>query len=275
MSERLYKLPMPLLKLSKKAIFPLSMKVILLSLTLLSLTSLSAKKYSYGVDEATTSTVTKESFHQHFFGVLALYQEAFLKSGETVVPMPEWDNPYLTAYTARMGEIIKLGFWGGMARIPGMNDDAVALITCHEVGHILGGYPYLTLAHEMYHGISSEGQADYFATRECLKKYFRIEEETPTYLEREFPKTWRELCQKEPSSSLEEAICLRSLNAIDGFKSVVLLLKEDQGSFTMGFSSLPGASETLFNSYPKNQCRMQTLLAGLFDQERPACWFVN
>ncbi|MBC97018.1 MAG: hypothetical protein CME63_04675 [Halobacteriovoraceae bacterium] len=232
-----------------------------------------APKYSYEINDPTTSTVTEESFHKIFYGVFSLYQDDMRSFRVPVVPVPEWSNPYLTAYTANVDGIMKLGFWGGMARIPGMNDDAVALITCHEVGHILGGSPYIRIAHPMYDGVSSEGQADYFATQVCLKKYFSRQVETLDYLNKAIDYPGSQLCHHSHISSWEEAICLRTISAIRGFSSVMKLLKPDEGEFSLNWAEIKPATETLHNSYPKNQCRINTFLAGLFDQERPRCWF--
>ena len=48
---------------------------------------------------------------------------------------------------------------------------------CHEVGHHLGGAPFMPKYYEDYYLFrgSSEGQADYYATSNCLKKWFAEE----------------------------------------------------------------------------------------------------
>ena len=234
-----------------------------------------AQKYSYAIDDETTSTVTNESFHRVFYEVFNLYKEEMKEFRIPVVAVPEWEKPYFTAYVAEVKGIMKFGFWGGMARIPGMNDDAVALITCHEVGHIIGGSPYIAIPSPQYKGISSEGQADYFATRYCLKKYFSQKEDTLSYLQ--FPSTTSEdqLCRVTSFSHWDEAICLRVANSIRGFSSVLRLLKSEDGDFSLLNNDEEVVEETIFNGYPSNQCRINTFIAGLFDHERPACWFTR
>ncbi len=238
--------------------------------------SIHAKKYSYEVGDTTTSTVTEKSFITVFYEVIGLYQKELSQFRIPVAPIPEWTNPYITAYAAEANGVMRLGFWGGMARVPGMNDDAVALIMCHEVGHIIGGAPFIKIDQPMYEGLSSEGQADYFATKECVKKYFGSKKDTLNYLYKVYESNSSEaqLCKFMGMTDLEEAICLRTINGLIGFSHVVELLKaEEGGSFSLLSEDENVVEETLYNSYPSNQCRMDTFLAGLFDQERPLCWY--
>ncbi len=233
-----------------------------------------AKKYSYEVGDETTSTVTKESFHRIFYEIYGLYATELAQFRIPVVPIAQWENPYFSAYTAEVNGVMKMGFWGGMARVPGMNDDAVALITCHEVGHLLGGAPYIAINLPTYEDVSSEGQADYFTTKECLKKYFEGQRNTIDYLA--LPRTSEEdqLCSYLEVSDWDEALCVRVAKAIGGFSHVLKLLKEEEGGpFSLTGHDDQEVDETLFNSYPSNQCRINTFTAGLFDQPRPRCWY--
>ncbi len=233
-----------------------------------------AKKYSYSVNEETSSTVTQESFTRIFYEIYALYASDFTQFRIPVVPALDWENPYLTAYAAETEGTMKIGFWGGMARVPGMNDDAIALITCHEVGHILGGAPYIAIDLPVYEDVSSEGQADYFATKECLKRYYERKVDTLNYLSYPSSSEQDQLCRFLEVSEWDEALCLRVAKAIEGFSHVLQLLKgEEGGLFTLNGKDEHIVNETLFNSYPSNQCRINTFVAGLFDQPRPKCWF--
>ena len=47
-----------------------------------------------------------------------------------------------------------------------LQDDAFTLGICHELGHLMGGHPFIKK------GLSTEQQADYFATHKCLKRVF-------------------------------------------------------------------------------------------------------
>ena len=154
-----------------------------------------------------------------------------------------------------------------------MNDDAVALITCHEVGHLAGGAPYIHIDLSTYEGVSSEGQADYYATKTCLKRYFAKLPDTLSYLEKDLDPQFRVVCEERSVTSLEEAMCLRMMNGIEGFRHAVKILKPDLGEIDYLSHDSEDVEETIFNTYPSNQCRIDTFIAGFFDDERPACWF--
>lgn len=228
-------------------------------------------EYMINVSDPTTSSVTEESFQQHFFDVFFQnYQDMQNKLIMPVVPDADWVKPYFTAYTAEIDGFVKMGFWGGMARIPGMNSDAVALITCHEVGHVLGGKPYFK--NPNFQKFSSEGQADYYSTAVCLKKYFTSIDSTMDELNITQPASAIKHCQKLQSKK-EQAICYRSIRAINGFIAVLGHLKKNNGNASLEGKDTSVASETYVDDYPGNQCRVDTLLAGLFNLPRPSCWF--
>tara|TARA_Y100000296_G_C5020302_1_gene179515 strand:- start:277 stop:576 length:300 start_codon:yes stop_codon:yes gene_type:complete len=65
-------------------------------------------RYSYSVDDETTSTVTQTSFLQHFYGVIVEFQTELSEFRIPVVPLPEWENPYFTAYTAEANGVMSL-----------------------------------------------------------------------------------------------------------------------------------------------------------------------
>lgn len=223
------------------------------------------------VGAITSSTVTKESFTKHFYGVFFQNLERMRQQPLPVVPAADWEKPYFTAYTVENDNVITIGFWGGMARIPGMNDDAVALITCHEVGHVIGGEPRFKLP--LYQNLSSEGQADYYAASVCLKDYFAKDPETLKALNDFHASQTRALCEKKYEDPLQKAICLRSLRGAQGLINVLLYMKPEEGNASFEQVEQHITLETLFDQYPTNQCRLDTLIAGALGEDRPVCWY--
>src|SRR4051812_30887126 len=61
---------------------------------------------------------------------------------------------------------------GGLATRPSVTEDVLILIGCHEIGHLMGGEPLKSPGYI----ISAEGQADYYATLKCARKYFQDED---------------------------------------------------------------------------------------------------
>lgn len=233
---------------------------------------MASARYMIEAGTPTTSTVTKESFLQHFYGVFFRnFQRMQQQQPLAVIPAADWEKPYFTAYTVENEGVLTIGFWGGMARIPGMNDEAIALITCHEVGHVIGGEPRFKLP--LYNNLSSEGQADYYATAVCLKDYFTQDTDTPKVLNEAMDSSVLALCASTYSDSLEMAVCLRSLRGAKAMAELLYYMKPEEGEAALENPSLEVAQETFFDSYPKNQCRLDTLIAGALGKVRPACWY--
>lgn len=69
-----------------------------------------------------------------------------------------------------------------LLKIEGLKKEHLYNIFCHELGHILGGAPFI----EEYPGdsrrISTEGQADYFATAKCMKRLMKESDYEYTYI---------------------------------------------------------------------------------------------
>jgi hypothetical protein len=57
-------------------------------------------------------------------------------------------------------------FLGGLMRHKYLTENVFAAVLCHELGHHLGGAP----KKESNHWATVEGQSDYFAANECLKR---------------------------------------------------------------------------------------------------------
>lgn len=134
--------------------------------------------------------------------------------------------------------------------LPGMTPDAAALLFCHEVGHLLSGGPIKPTST----WASSEGQSDYFAAKECLRKVFV-------------------LLPNESSNNLASSPRLRItaagqalINAIYIFMDVPQMPRP-----SILKREAPAAVGSATN-YPTLQCRLDTFVAGADDQPAPPCW---
>lgn len=227
--------------------------------------------YMIEVGDETTSTVTEESFQRNFYDIFFQNSSEMQKFPLPVVPAPDWSKPYFTAYTAEIDGVMQMGFWGGMARIPGMNDEGVAFITCHEVGHILGGLPRFKL--ENYKRLSSEGQADYYATSVCLRDYFAKDPSTLDELEKPQTPEALKICSGRLKNKLAQAVCLRTMKGAQAFAGVLNHMQKEGGLPVLDSQDQTEVQETLFDQYPSHQCRLDTMVAGALGLERPKCWF--
>jgi hypothetical protein len=81
-----------------------------------------------------------------------------------------WNDDTVNSDTGVDGNTWQINSYGGLARFPGMTYDGMVAVTCHELGHHMGGAPlYSFEEHWAGGGPATEGSADYWATKECLK----------------------------------------------------------------------------------------------------------
>lgn len=163
-----------------------------------------------------------------------------------------------------------LFLFGGYAKMSGMTADGVAMTLCHELGHGIGGAPMKKKNDNI--PASTEGQSDYFASRHCIKRIFRhLAPSAPIQAPSAYTAS---LCEKQFTSAQELADCHRGFQTLEVER--------------MFLKSIPGGADTFYETpdqsvvevvnteptfYPSSQCRLDTMMAGILNQERPRCWW--
>lgn len=146
-------------------------------------------------------------------------------------------NPRVNAEVLNENGHVAIVVWGGMLSHPKMNQATLYLLLCHELGHLLGGPPLKSRT-----GWSStEGQSDYYSTSSCLKDLGINEDQF-----------------------VSSAIALTSIYAEVVRQEPPRLDRCDETVVTR-----------INYSYPRVQCRLDTLLAGWRELPRPKCWFLE
>jgi len=243
-------------------------------------------KYQILETDETTSTVTENSFKSIPYLVYSLHYQDLQKAKRTVEITHDWKKPFFSAwvYPGEKAEHYTVNFWGGLARIPGMNNEAHALTACHEFGHLLGGEPFIKLKDFLWS--SSEGQSDYFASGICLKRYFALlHKAKPLTIPDNIPEVSFTQCRVTFAEDKDFLICLNISKAIEGFKHVLQHLTQYQKEVAIDSPNRSVVKTTIFNSYPEEQCRIDTLFQGSLCPEkdfpctknqvgsRPSCWY--
>ncbi len=158
----------------------------------------------------------------------------------------------------------------GLMKSDKLSSDGLRVILCHELGHILGGAPRKSLPMEWDGAaaadgeslMSSEGQADYYATLVCFRQLVSGQDhKRELSLDKSSPAsklTLKTLCDRSHGSESEGSlICQR---AAMGSENFLQLSKTFEISFKTPSSDR--APATIRDSYPDRQCRLDTLLAG-------------
>lgn len=222
-----------------------------------------------------------------------IYRPDFEKRGRTFVPINAWYSGVVNAFAQQGYDgSARITIEGGLGRHPSMTPEGIALVACHEIGHHLGGAPQMprdTWA-------SAEGQADYFATLKCLRRYFQEDDNFSALKGREIPAYIKDMCAQSFTGP-EKDICLRS--GLASLSVANLFAALDHTDPPVPGTTVKEVVEETFLDHPRPQCRLETFLQGSFCQRnyseevsatdetqgtchpslgdiignRPACWY--
>lgn len=212
------------------------------------------------------SDITKTDYENILIQFTAQnFLSVFQQTGKPLLLPHEWESPFFAAFAKSEASLWQISLWGGMARAPGSSKGALAAILCHELGHIIGGEPRQTIPGAEW--ASSEGQSDFYAASVCLPKFLSA---NPHLVPVVSPKA-QELCKGN-------LLCGKIMQA--GLEMVSLFQKYSYREFTpvrldLAAPSVPGL---LRDTYPSDQCRLDTFKVGALCQtgglcSAPACWF--
>lgn len=241
-------------------------------------------RYQILTTDPTSSTVTQKSFNSIPHIIYSQHYLDLKKNQLEVTINTDWETPYFSAWVKdEAPKKFSINFWGGIVRIPGMNDNGLALIACHEMGHLLGGEPRSKLPAFLW--ATSEGQSDYYASSICLKRYFERQFDLGRLDEPQVQKSLYTRCRTKYPETKNFLICLNIMNGIEAFTKILTHLDSQKREINFSKKS-PAAKFTNVNSYPEPQCRTEILIAGNFcspenypcltlDSARPQCWFVD
>ena len=132
---------------------------------------------------------------------------------------------------------------------------------CHEIGHHIGGAP----KKRSWWGsawATNEGQADYFATLKCLRRYFEAKGDTDEVLAAlEIPEVVKETCSAQFSNEIEYKYCLRGSMA--GFSTARLFqVLRNQETWPKFDTPDPAVVSSTDHNHPGTQCRLDTYYQG-------------
>ncbi len=150
--------------------------------------------------------------------------------------------------------------FGGYAKQKFMTLDGLALTICHELGHAFAGAPFKN------NGASVEAQSDYFAAKTCLPLFFKYMASTDEFLDDNYVYN---LCEK---SAPDQKFCLRAFKAFESMLKYFESLGE-VAYFHDIDRSIVEELNTNNSFYPNAQCRIDTMIQGLLNKERPLCWY--
>jgi hypothetical protein len=202
------------------------------------------------------SSKKEETFNLIVKRIEDLYSPTVKSLGADLTINKLWNDPTRNANAEKLDKKWVVNVYGGMFRHKDMTEDGFALVVCHEVGHLLGGAPFLN---NQVFDLSVEGQADYWGSAICLKKYFNEFPEDNIHLKPSIAKT---KCDSEfVNDEHEKNNCYRGVLA--GFSLATFLAHNDGTKEIDTNESASGIKlKYTYQDHPEAQCRMDTYLAG-------------
>lgn len=150
----------------------------------------------------------------------------------------------------------------------GIDKDIFAQIICHELGHHIGGDREIDKIVLKKTGLFAEGQADYWSTNICLKKYYQKEKLFIRNIK--IPQDLADKCDAQYHSEDDKLICYKTVET--SLKVGLYLTTAIPPDYTK--KAMPYKKEHfIFFDHPDAQCRLDTFLAGVFSEDRPRCWY--
>ncbi len=204
------------------------------------------------------SGLTRSEFNEVAMKINRLYSAEFQTLGGQLNVRTDWNDSSVNANANELGWVWTISLYGGLARQPLMNRDAFALVACHEIGHHLGGTP-----NALFSPLTDEGQADYYATLKCARRFFNDEDNYAALKKTGVDHYLSSECRKEfAGDQPKQYVCMRSgMAALRLTKTLQAVNGDDTRiSFQTPDPKRPLLFSTL--SHPQAQCRLDTFLNG-------------
>jgi hypothetical protein len=205
------------------------------------------------------SNVTQEQFNNMIKDLQSKYAPIVRALGGTLQIQGDWSDDQANAGSQQMfGQwIVKM--YGGLARRPEMTADGMTLVVCHELGHHLGGFPFVG-GGDIFGGgpwAANEGEADYYATFVCAHKVWGGSPENASFRQTASDEI-KQNCNRRYSNTDDQDICYRTLVASQSLGDTLAgLSKSVMPRFSTPDTSAVGSTN---NDHPAAQCRLDTYM---------------
>lgn len=204
--------------------------------------------------------MTEQEFGETIERVKTYYDPIVTSHGAELRFDKNWKSSYVGATAQKAGEFDEtwlVTMYGGLARRPEVTKDAFLLVICHEMGHLLAGFPF----YERADRLSSEGQSDYFATHSCSKNIWRGDEAFNASFREKVDSFVKDKCDNAYTALSEQNLCYRQALASQSLAALLSALEDSVSPPSLLTPDQTKVAKNL-NSHPKAQCRLDTYFSG-------------
>lgn len=215
----------------------------------------SETKLNSHTPEGLQTVENEKDLRKHVSKVIDLYRDTFKNLGISLSYTVDWDSddPKVASpnYLSKTEAVID--YYGKTLKDSALTVDALDFLTCHEIGHFIGGFPATNK-------LSYEGQSDYFAAQSCLKKLWGNEDNSLYEITISEKKLWAAAnrCDEHWSNPSEKLLCHRIVRSGFNFMQAFNPSVSEKLSYDGYDDSIV---ETTFPRHPMEQCRLDTIMA--------------
>jgi hypothetical protein len=192
--------------------------------------------------------------------ILSKYEPIAQRKGATITVNRLWDDPTVNAGALREGTSWQVWMFGGLARRPEVTPDAFAIVMCHELGHLVAGFPHYFMT-----DMAVEGQSDYFATMSCVDLIWGEQLEENAKFRKDVKPEVKAECDAAFKEVDEQNLCYRTVTGSLALGDLMAYLQSQRDGVEVAVNMAqhdPSEVEATFEGHPKAQCRLDTYIAG-------------
>jgi hypothetical protein len=154
----------------------------------------------------------------------------------------------------------KIEFSGGLARRPELSADGMTLIVCHEIGHHVAGFPFVSGTPFGGYWAAVEGQSDYYSTQVCARRMWENEHELNASFAGAVSAAAKLKCDAAFAQPEARNLCYRTTVAAESvIRTMAALMNKPVPSYETPDTSV---SRGNMENHPPIQCRFDTLFQG-------------
>ncbi len=199
------------------------------------------------------ANVTEEDFKTIIERAKNLFSDVVERHDGNLTIRGNWNDATVNASATQLFGSWIVNMYGGLARRPEVTPDAFTMVLCHEIGHHLAGFPFVS------NWGADEGQSDYFATNHCSALFWGSEVATNAKARAAIAAEPKALCDESWSTQDAQNLCYRTMLAGKALANLLGALKDQTADWTTPDTSIVRTTD---HNHPAAQCRLDTYIAG-------------
>jgi len=201
-----------------------------------------------------SSAIDEKGFNRLIDEVVVHFGPIVKGHGGRLVVNRKWTDSTVNASAQQTAGSWILNMYGGLARRNEISPDGFQMVVCHELGHHLGGFPFVTS------WAADEGEADYFATMVCARKIWKTQQAINQRFRAAVDPFTKQNCDNAHKLNADRDLCYRATLAGQSLANLLAAL----GTQKMPALDTPDARvvQATNHAHPKAQCRLDTYFLG-------------